>query len=42
LIAAAASKLIHHQDPMVVMLARRAMVPREHLAELAPEIEPII
>ena len=42
LIAAAARKLIHHQDPMVVMLARRAMVPREHLAELAPEIEPII
>ena len=42
LIAAAARQLMNHDDPMVVMLALRAMVPREYLAELVPEIDPAL
>jgi len=38
LIAAAARTLSDHPDPMVKMLALRAMVPREYLADLTPEI----
>ena len=38
LIASAARVLADHPDPFVKMLALRAMVPREYLAELAPEI----
>ncbi len=38
LIAAAARTMIDHPDPFAKILALRAMVPREYLDELAPEI----
>ena len=38
LIASASRALVHHPDPLVKMLALRAMVPREYLPDLAPEI----
>lgn len=38
LIASASRTLANHPDPLVKMLALRAMVPREYLPELAPEI----
>ena len=39
LIAAASRALVDHPDPLMKMLALRAMVPREYLAELVPEID---
>lgn len=38
LIAAASRKLVDHPDPLVKMLALRAMVPREYLPDLVPEL----
>ena len=42
LIGAAAGILAEHPDPMTQALARRALVPREYLGQLAPGIEPFL
>ena len=41
LVAAAALAMKDHPDPLTQMLALRAMVPREYLGTLAPEIDPV-